>query len=393
MRILILTHKPPYTYIDGGVLAIRNLMETMADIGHEVDVLCFETKKHPFLPPESFPKNIKVETVFKDTDIKIHEAFIGLFRKGSYNVDRFRSDAFVQKIKELINENNYDLVILESLFSTSYLSIVRGLITCPIIMRSHNVEFKIWERLANEETSFLKKKYLEHLCRRLKKYEEETINRLDGIMYISNLDQSYFNFINVPSTVIPFVRNINDSKLAVKPASFFHLGSMDWKPNKNGIQWLLTNVWPMVRKEVPHATLHLAGKDMPNEYFNREDEGIFVKDYIANGDAYMRENGTMVVPLFSGGGVRIKIIDGLCNGVPIISTSIGAEGIHCTPNEDILIADTVDDFAKRMIEIAKTPELLEGLNEKSLLLARTNFSKASIVPKLEVFFNSVMNKN
>ncbi len=392
MRILILTHKPPYTYIDGGVLAIRNLIEVLAQMNYDVDVISFETKKHPFIPPEDQPENVQISTVFKDTDIRIQEAFIGLFRKGSYNVERFRSEAFVQKIKSLVSMNNYDLVILESLFSSSYLSLMRSLVDCPVIMRSHNVEFKIWQRLAEEEVSFLKKKYLNHLCKRLKRYEEDTMMKLDGVMYISELDQAYFDDLNIPSTVIPFVREINNSNLEIKPKSFFHLGSMDWKPNKNGIQWLIEHVWPLVLKEIPDARLNLAGKDMPLEYFQMEDRGIYVEDYIANGDEYMRNNGIMLVPLFSGGGIRIKIIDGLCNGIPIISTSIGVEGIPCNPDQEIAIADSSEAFAKKMIGLLSNPSSLSALREAGLILAENHFSKSSIVPKLESFFGTIVHK-
>ncbi len=389
MRILILTHKPPYTYIDGGVLAIRNLMEAIADIGHQVDVLSFETKKHPFLPPEEFPSNISVQSVFKDTDIKVHEAFIGLFRKGSYNVDRFQSVSYADKIKELTSQANYGMVILESLFSTSYLSLLRELTDCPIILRSHNIEHKIWERLVQEETSFLKRAYLTHLCKRLKKYEENTIKALDGVMYISDLDEAFFKNTQVPSTVIPFVRSINEEVKRPTSISFFHLGSMDWKPNKNGIEWLLDNVWPIVRKEYPDARLNLAGKDMPSNYFKMAEKGVFAKDYVSNGDTYMQEHGIMLVPLFSGGGIRIKIIDGLCNGVPIISTKIGAEGIPYTTGENIIIANTKEEFAGRMIEILRNKHSLEAISSKALALAKSNFTKESIKPKLREFFTQI----
>ncbi len=389
MRILVLSHKPPYTYVDGGVLAIRNLIEVIAQMGNTVDVLSFETKKHPFLPPVKMPDNVSVNTVFKDTDIRIHEAFIGLFRKGSYNVERFKSPQFVQEIKNLISQNSYDMVILESLFSTSYLSLLRNLVSCPIIMRSHNVEFKIWERLAVEEKSFLKKKYLIHLCSRLKEYEEETMSKLDGVMYISDLDQSYFKDLNISSTVIPFVRDLNITDNPIERNSFFHLGSMDWLPNKNGIQWLLDEVWPIVREKKPEAKLFLGGKDMPKEYFQLKDQKVFVEDYVENSDQYMKKHGVMLVPLFSGGGIRIKIIDGLCNGIPILSTSIGVEGIPQDNEEQICIADTAEDFANKMIALLNDKDELVSLGENGGKLAKKYFSKESIVPKLDSFFNQI----
>lgn len=389
MKVLILSHKPPYTYVDGGVLAIRNLMEAIAEMGHEVDMLSIETKKHPYIAPESSKNNIHIETVFNDTTVKAREAFLGLFRKGSYNVSRFKSGAFEERLRSKFSETDYDLIILESLFSTCYMSVLKELTKAPLILRSHNVEYKIWERLAEEESSFLKKSYLKHLCSRLKKYENEIMEKMDAILYISELDRKHFNFSDKHGVVIPFVRDLKKNESPVVNTSFFHLGSMDWKPNINGVDWLIHSVWPIVKKKVPAARLFLAGKDMPKDYFNLEEQGIFVEGYVDNGDSYMQEKGIMLVPLFSGGGIRIKIIDGLCNGVPILSTSVGAEGIPYRTDIDIAIADSPDAFAQKMIDFTESQEKVQSLSENGFLLAEQNYTISSIKPKLEQFFTAL----
>ena len=257
------------------------------------------------------------------------------------------------------------------MFTTPYIQTVRAYSSTKIVLRSHNLEHIIWKRLANETHNPAKKIYLNLLSNQLKKYELNVINEVDGIACISVEDEKKYKSLDYQKPIIctPFGLNINEYVPAEKKPQgkikFFHLGAMDWKPNLEGVGWLVENVWPKIRKEIPNAELHLAGKNMPNWFLGEKFEGIVNHKEVENAIEFMNKMDIMLVPLFSAGGIRVKIIEGMALSKPIISTSIGAEGIE--HNDNIKIANNEDqfiihakslvndfDYAKKLGQLART---------------------------------------
>ncbi|HMC98069.1 MAG TPA: glycosyltransferase family 4 protein, partial [Flavobacteriales bacterium] len=171
---------------------------------------------------------------------------------------------------------------------------------------------------------------------------------------------------------------------------FFHLGSMDWLPNEEGIRWLLDNVWPKVLKKRPKARLNLAGNKMPQDLMNRELEGVSIKGRVKNAIAYMKNRQVMVVPLFSAGGMRVKIIEGMAMGKAIISTPIGAEGIAHTDGKNILLARNMTEFAEHIIALHDDPSLVADLGANARKLVRTSYSDGPIVQELVAFYKRLL---
>ena len=174
MRILQICHKPPYPHIDGGCIAIKNISQGLIEKFDEIKILTISTQKHPF-KKEEFPKNFieksKIEHVFVDTKLNIVDAFSNLVTYDSYNISRFFSPDFNALLIKSLKAESYDLVILESLFTTPYIQTIRSYSSAKIILRSHNLEHIIWKRLANETHNPAKKIYLNLLSNQLKKYE------------------------------------------------------------------------------------------------------------------------------------------------------------------------------------------------------------------------------
>ena len=351
MRVLQICHKPPYPHIDGGCIAIKNISQGLIYKFDEIKILTISTQKHPFKKeefPESFLEKSKIEHVFVDTKLNIVDAFSNLVTYDSYNISRFFSPDFNALLIKSLRAESYDLVILESLFTTPYIQTIRSYSSAKIILRSHNLEHIIWKRLANETHNPAKKIYLNLLSNQLKKYELNVINDVDGIACISVEDEKKYKSLDFkkPIICIPFGLDINEyvpeDKKTHEEIKFFHLGAMDWKPNLEGVSWLVENVWPKIKREIPNAELHLAGKNMPNWFLEEKYEGIVNHKEVENAIEFMNSMDIMLVPLFSAGGIRVKIIEGMALSKPIISTSIGAEGIE--HNQNIKIANSEDEF-------------------------------------------------
>jgi glycosyltransferase involved in cell wall biosynthesis len=161
---------------------------------------------------------------------------------------------------------------------------------------------------------------------------------------------------------------------------------MDWLPNEEGVLWLLENVWPKVLKKRPNARLHLAGNKMPAELLKHDQPGVTIKGRVKDALAYMRSRHVMVVPLFSAGGMRVKIIEGMALSKAVIATPIGAEGIEHTEGLNILIARNATEFAAHIVALDEDPEYMHMLGREARKLVENSYSDQRIVGDLVAFY-------
>ncbi len=399
MRILQLCNKPPYPPIDGGTKAMHNITRGLLEAGHQVKVLCISTQKHPLKVaaiPAEYRQRTRIEGVFVDTSLNVVDAFTDLVTADNYNISRFFSPDMDIRLIQLLSNEQFDIIHLESLFVTPYIATLRRYSKAPIVLRAHNLEHVIQERIAHGEHNFLKKPYRKFLARQLKEYENEVIKHVDGVAAITDADAKAMggNGCTTPITTIPFGVDLADYETPQPsgPPIFFHLGSMDWQPNEEGIRWLLRNVWPRVIKQHPEAKLHLAGNRMPKDMIRARLPGTTVKGRVPDANRYIAQRHVMLVPLFSAGGMRVKIIEGMAMGKCIISTRIGAEGINLEPGKNILIADTAAEFTEQIHNVITGPALAETIGINARKLVQTQHVNAVIVKKLMAFYDSLTRK-
>jgi glycosyltransferase involved in cell wall biosynthesis len=164
---------------------------------------------------------------------------------------------------------------------------------------------------------------------------------------------------------------------------------MDWMPNIEAVDWLLNHVWKEVIKQEPNAKLVLAGRGMPERIKKIACENITVIDTIKDSTEFYNSYDIMLVPLLSGSGLRIKLVEGLAYGKAIITTSIGAEGIPYSANKDLLIADTDTEFTKAIITLLSNSDLKLELQTSARTLAEDNFSYKVIAKHLITFYNTL----
>ena len=141
------------------------------------------------------------------------------------------------------------------------------------------------------------------------------------------------------------------------PAAFF-VGSLFYKPNLDAAITLKSQIWPLVRKEIPEAVCHIAGSHggLDLNLLNDPGEGVFFHGLVPDIRPYLAMSQAMVVPLRVGSGTRIKIIESMATGTPVVSTRIGAEGLHSTDNKDILLADSTEELARSVISLLQDRE-------------------------------------
>ena len=398
MRVLQICHKPPLPSIDGGCIAINNISRGLIKELESIKVLTINTLKHPFdlkYYDQNYLEKSKIESTFVDTKLNIVDAFSNLVTYDSYNISRFFSPDFNELIIKTLKSESFDIILLESLFTTPYIETLKTYSSAKIILRSHNLEYIIWKRLSKESPNPAKKIYLKLLSSQLKQYELDIFNKIDGIATISEEDKRKYNELNCPVKIetIPFGIETHKHKVSRnenKALKFFHIGAMDWKPNLEAVSWLLNEIWPRIQKQIPNAELHLAGKNMPDWLFKNSKHNIFNHKEVKDSSKFIIENDIMIVPLLSAGGIRVKIIEGMAYGKAIISTQIGAEGINYKNGENIIIANNPEDFSEKVKRISSKELDYIKIGKKAREHVTNNYDQQIISKKLISFFESIL---
>lgn len=398
MKVLQLCNKPPQPIIDGGCIAINNIATGLLSKDVELKLLTIATQKHPFELEKfspSFVEKTKIEAVFVDTRINVIDAFSALVTADSYNISRFFSPDFNKRLIQLLEENKFDIIHLESLFLTPYIETIRKYSNAKIILRSHNLEHLIWERLASSTGNTAKKIYLKHLAAKLKKYEYKTLNEVDGIAAISFEDTSRYKQLKckVPLLTIPFGINLEKYPFKEmdtnKKPTLFHIGSMDWEPNKEAISWLLDEIWPMILNT--EVELHLSGRKMPGYILDQSNDKLIVHGEVDNAIAFMDSYDILIAPLLSGSGMRVKIIEAMGMGKAVVTTKVGAEGINYTHNENIIIAETAEEIAKALILLINNPLEVKRVGKNARTLIESEYDNNIIIDNLIQFYQKIIN--
>jgi glycosyltransferase involved in cell wall biosynthesis len=399
MRILQLCHKPPLPAKDGGCIAMNNLTQGLLQAGHKVKVLTIYTPKHDLhldeMPAEYLEKT-DIEGVFVDTSINVVDAYIAIMTNDSYHVNRFFSPDMDIRIERVLKKTHFDAIILESLFITPYIpTIKKNKKNAPLILRAHNIEYSIWEKIALRTKNPIKKIYLNHLTRQLKEFECTMYNLVDGIATIADSDKIRMMQLGTykPIRTISFGLNLNEYQPGIeRNVNLFHIGAMDWAPNIEGLQHFVERTWPALSEEFPNLQLLLAGRNMPDSWKNWNIPNLQIIGEVEDAHAFMKENGIMIVPLLSGGGIRVKIIEGLALGKVVISTTIGAIGIEDKNDHPILIADNLAEWKDQISSVIHSAEKRNEIGAKSRSFAEQYFNHHHITAELIHFIKQVGKK-
>ena len=397
MKILQLCLKPPLPARDGGCIAMNNITQGLLAAGHKVKILTIFTQKHDFDPetlPPAYLEATGIEGVYVDTRINAVDAFANFITSDSYNISRFFSTDYDIKLTKLLHKEDFDIIHLESLFMTPYLGTIRRICDTPIVLRSHNLEFIIWEKIARGTRNIAKRAYLNYLSKKLRNYELSMLNEVSGIAAISEEDKRRFLALGVKKRIrtIPFGVNFPDYAPQIPgetELALFHLGAMDWEPNLEGILWFLEDIWPRIHQTYPELKLYLGGRNMPEDMMNASYPGVTMVGEVENAMEFIRSKAIMIVPLLSAGGIRVKIIEGLALGKAVISTTLGAEGLDCTNEKNIMLADRADEWVEAIGKLITNEALLKSLSEMGREHAMVHFDNSAITQSLVNFYKEL----
>jgi len=395
MRILQLMNKVPWPPKDGGAIACLNLTKGFSMLGHEVTVLSMNTSKH-HIRIKDMPADLRRKADFRLVEVPASinwiEATLNLlFSRLPYNAQRFISDEFSHELVKLLTEKSFDVIQLEGLYLCPYIPVIRKYSEALISYRAHNIEYEIWERTATLSEG-LRSKYLRNLSRRIKRFEVSYLNTYDLLVPITDRDGIILDKLgnskprHTSQTGIDFASLVPTARKLEFP-SLFHIGALDWAPNQEGLIWFFNHCWPKIHSQNPELKFYLAGRNAP-DWFERliKQEGVEYLGEINDAYDFINSKAVMVVPLFSGSGMRIKIIEGMALGKPIVTTDIGTEGIPTENGKNILIANDADRFVDAINQLIHDRDLSNRIGKSAIGFIQEKFDNLSQAEALIEFY-------
>jgi glycosyltransferase involved in cell wall biosynthesis len=270
--------------------------------------------------------------------------------------------ALRQACAELGREEAFDAIVLSSVF-------LRGLPLpedVPIIGDTHNVEFDVLRRIARDADSPWRRLYARAQLEPTRREEGRVARAVDLLLATSDRDRRVFEEeLGAPNVeLIPNAIDLAEfafSERASTSPTILFPGLMSYYPNQQAVRWFLDRVFPLIVRQVPESTFVIAGAAPPRWMIARAAGRVVVTGAVADMRPYLEQASLCVVPLLMGGGTRVKILEAQAFGRPVVSTTVGAEGIHAREEEAILIADEPEAFARRVVDVLTNPELAARL--------------------------------
>lgn len=397
MRVLLIYNKAPYPLKDGGAIAVNSLASGLATASIHVRLFALNPSRN-YIAPEAVPtamqQRLQLSLHPLNTDLAPHKALLNLVEGSPFHISRFFQPHIASALQQLLEAETFDLIQLEAPFVGLYLPLIRKFSKAPVVLRAHNVEYLIWQRLASGSTNPLKAWYLRLQAQRLQAFETKLWQQVDGIAAISEVDATFIRK-HSPKPVISLPTGLVLSnypallRSALNTQRLGFLGSMDWQPNQEAVRWFVQAIWPKLQSEFPDTSVTFAGKNFPRNLLQLAKNRLVMQGEVADATAFLQEHPVFIVPMRSGSGIRIKLLEAMALGLPIISTSIGAEGLPVEDGKHLLLADDVISFAKALHRLQKDEDFAFNLGQQGRQLIESHFNSADLTQQLITFYTAV----
>ena len=347
---------------------------------HEIHYVAFDDLSNPEglrrsseYTTHAYP--VSFRAVSKRSPAFAGQLVAGLYSRFPVAGTRYRSRAMRETITRLVSAHNFDAQVCDFLHPSINIDDMRRW-----ILFQHNVETIIWERHAENGRTPLHRAYFRLQARRMFDWEREVCRNAAHVVAVSAVDERIMrerfgirNTSSVPTGV--------DLDYFEKPASaprmfdLVFVGSMDWMPNTDGIRWFLDEILPRIRAEKPDCRVAIVGRKPPASLAAEADGKLLtVTGTVPDVRPFLWQSAVSIVPLRVGGGTRLKIFESVAAGTPVVSTSIGAEGLSLEHGKNIRIGDTAPDFAAECVYLLAHSEAREAISQSALELVRERFS-------------------
>lgn len=399
MHILFVATNVPVPPNNGQAIRSLSILQALRSIGHELSFISFANgpKSEELQPLSSLCRSIsllerRMPNLTATVDYLGRIKSLLTFR--SFAVQRFRSEKMQEMIEGRLAKEKYDLIICDGIYA---LTNVPGT-TIPVVLNSHNVEHVILKRYATLERSFLKRHYAKLEARFMRSTERRSCERVSSALVCSEIDRELLRVFrpDLPVFVAPnvvdtdFLGMVASSPAPVDPILLFQ-GGMDWYPNRDAVEHFVQDTLPLVRVSYPRVKFIVAGRNPPAQFVEKfsSDSTIEFTGTVQDMRPYLAAATVVIVPLRIGGGTRIKILEACAAGKPVISTSVGAEGLNLETGREILLADSPAQFARSVVDLLGDPGRREALARLAKSAVVERYSQQTLRKSLACFISEL----
>lgn len=353
MQILFLQKRLLFPTNTGGKIRSLNILKHLAQ-WHDVTYVSNILRDEEPYKPAMQALGLAMESVAWSEYPRLSVRFLVfalrnlLLSRFPLNVDKDFDRRLRARVDKLLHDQQFDLLICD------FVQMARNAVgfDCPSVLFQHNVEAEIFSRMAlTSRWPF--SSYLRMQAARMAKFEAFCGSQFTRVIAVSPRDQSHFENVyqltNVRAieTAVDTSYFSNQGRAPALPPQILFVGSMDWQPNRHGIKHFAQSILPLIRGQFPTAELIIVGRNPPADVRSLEQiPGVRVTGTVEDTRPYLGKATVSIVPLYVGGGTRLKIFEAMASGVPVVSTTLGAEGLALENRKQLLIADSDEEFAQ-----------------------------------------------
>ncbi|MBI1915856.1 MAG: glycosyltransferase [Planctomycetes bacterium] len=366
LHVVIVDEELPYPLTSGKRIRTANLVLRLAR-RHRITYLCHRNAdEEEARQAATFFADHGVEPIMVERPVPRKSGLgfylrlaANLFSPLPYSVTSHTSRALKEAAREYAANHSVDLWQCEW---TPYAETLRDLEGAPRVIMAHNIESQIWQRYGETEEDPLKRWYIKRQWRKFQRFERRAFAAATRVVTVSTPDADLARSQFEARHVSVVDNGVDTSYFRPdgterEPGRILFLGSLDWRPNLDAVRLLLDHIFPAVLAAEPLARLSLVGRNPPEWLARRAAEvpNVELAGNVADVRPYLCRSGVMVVPLRVGGGSRLKILESLASGLPVVSTTVGAEGLCLEDGQHLTIADGVEEMARALLATIDSP--------------------------------------
>lgn len=313
-----------------------------------------------------------------------------------YAVAKYKSPELTRAIRLALRDSHVDVVVCDFLAPSLNVPDDLGV---PTVLFQHNVEAEIWRRHTEVRSNPLARKYFQLQWQRMERFERAECRRFDRVIAVSVQDAELMrSAYDVPDVAaVPTGVDIGyfspAGNVSREPRHLVFTGSMDWLPNEDGIRWFVGEILPRLKTLVPDVMVTIVGRHPPDAIraLAGTDASLRVTGTVPDVRPFIESAAGFIVPLRIGGGTRLKIFEAMAMGCPVVSTSVGAEGLPVRHGEHLLMADSADAFARAAADVLRKPTEAAVLARAAAELVRTSHSWGRVAEEFVALCQPVHN--
>ena len=390
MKILFLQKRVLFPTDTGGKIRTLNVLRFLAK-WHDVTYLCNVGPNEEQYVEQMRELGVAIETLPwleapRGSLTFYAQLALNFLSAYPFNVAKDYDRKLRQRAEQLLSQHKFDLVICD------FVQMARNAIGLPgpaKLLFQHNVEAEIFKRHAMTGNNLPLRWLMSHQWRKMRRFEADAGRRFDAVVAVSERDQNIFqeqygwNHVQTIDTAVD-VEFFQPGVAAEQQDHIVFVGSMDWLPNEDGVEYFVRDVWPIVRAARPHAKFQIVGRS-PSAKVKvlATTAGVEVVGTVPDVRPFLANASAVVVPLRIGGGTRIKIFEAMAMGKAIVSTSLGAEGLAVTSSENIELADTPGEMADKLIRLLQDADYRGQMGQNARRLVVDNFGAETVARQFE----------